>query len=116
MIATQLKLNAVTKEDRNEMIARVREAMAAGGAWILDTKQFSNVSICFNFEIPERKATRLRDELLAIGLRLMEDAEDSLAIVRDTSESGVPDLAGTLQITFIHNEPDLRIEVPPIPG
>lgn len=25
-------------------------------------------------------------------------------------------IAGTIQITFIHHEPDLSIQVPPIPG
>jgi hypothetical protein len=31
-------------------------------------------------------------------------------------ETTASEVAGTLEITFIHNEPDLRIEVPPIPG
>jgi hypothetical protein len=26
------------------------------------------------------------------------------------------EVAGTLEVSFIHNAPDLRIEVPPIPG
>lgn len=115
-VTNQLRINAVTREDRTEMISRVKEAMTATGAWVLDVKQFSNVSVCFNFEIPVRKAARLRDALVATGLHLMEDGDDSTAGVRAPSGSDGADVAGTLQITFIHNEPDLRIEVPAIPG
>jgi hypothetical protein len=31
-------------------------------------------------------------------------------------DSQQAEIAGSLQITFIHHEPDLRLEVPPIPG
>jgi hypothetical protein len=31
-------------------------------------------------------------------------------------EARASEVTGTLEITFVHNEPDLRIEVPPIPG
>jgi hypothetical protein len=95
------------------MISRVKEAMTASGAWVLNVKQFSNVSICFNFEVPALKAPRLGDALVAVGLHLIEDGVSS---VDDQTGSGVVDVAGTLQITFIHDEPDLRIEVPAIPG
>lgn len=115
-VINQLRINAVTREDRKEMISRVKEVMSASGAWVLDVKQFSNVSVCFNFEIPGRKAPRLRDALVAVGLRLVAESEDSVSSISDQAGSDGADIAGTLQITFIHNEPDLRIEVPPIPG
>lgn len=115
MIIEQLRINAVTREDRNEMISRVKELMTASGAWVLDVKQFSNVSVCFTFEIPSRNTARLRDALAAAGLRLISESNDSLSSVSDQADDGV-DVAGTLQITFIHNEPDLRIKVPSIPG
>ncbi len=116
MVVSQLRINAVTREDRNEMISRVKEAMTGSGAWIVDVKQFSNVSVCFNFEIPGHKASRLRAALVDVGLRLAPENDDSVSSIRDQAESDHADLAGTLQITFIHNEPDLRIEVPAIPG
>ena len=115
MVATPLRINAVTKDDRNEMISRVKEAMTASGAWVLDVKQFSNVSVCFNFEIPSCNTARLRDALVSAGLRLISESNDSFSSVSDQTDDDV-DVAGTLQITFIHNEPDLRIKVPSIPG
>ena len=32
------------------------------------------------------------------------------------AEEGASEVIGTLEVTFIHDEPDLRIEVPTIPG
>jgi len=116
-----LRINAVTRANRDEMIARVRTAMTKSGAWIVDVKLFSNASVCFNFEIPSSHAEQFRAALTATDLRLTKESDDSLAslLERDKSaEAGSPatEIAGSLQITFIHNEPDLRIEVPQIPG
>jgi hypothetical protein len=116
-----LRINAVTRANREEMIARVRAAMTNSGAWIVDINLFSNVSACFNFEIPSNRAEQLRDALAAIDLHLTRESDDSLGSLlegNNSAEAGSPvtDIAGSLQITFIHNEPDLRIEVPPIPG
>ncbi len=116
MVAELLRINAVTRADREEVISRVREAMTASGAWVLDVKQFSNVSVCFNFEIPSRNTERLREALVSGELRLTQESNDSFSSVRDRPASDGADVAGTLQITFIHNEPDLRIKVPSIPG
>jgi hypothetical protein len=116
VIISQLRINAVTKEDRSEMISRVKEAMSTSGAWVLDVKQFSNVSICFNFEFPGRNAARLRDALTSTGLRLTEESDNSISSVSDLIASDGADISGTLQITFVHNEPDMRIKVPAIPG
>ena len=47
---------AFTRENRTEMIARVRDAFSAAGGWITDFHEFSNVSLCLNFEIPTQKS------------------------------------------------------------
>ena len=102
------------------MIARVRTAITASGAWVVDVRLFSNVSVCFNFEIPSSHTAQLREALAATGLHLTKESDDSFASLleheSDADDLQESDIAGTLQITFIHNEPDLRIEVPQIPG
>lgn len=103
------------------MIARVRTALATSSAWVLDVKQFSNVSVCFSFEIPGNRVARLREALTAADLQLTGESNDAFASFNECNESAgeasqTTDVAGTLQITFIHNEPDLKIEVPRIPG
>lgn len=121
MIPNFLRLNGVTRIDRHDMISRVKEAISKGGGYILDFHLFSNASICINFEVSAGNIEKLYASLTATGLRLNQESHDLLADFCDQSEqlgekSKTADVAGTLQITFIHNEPDLRIECPPIPG
>jgi hypothetical protein len=103
------------------MISRVKEAILKGGGFIVDFHMFSNLSICLNFEIAVGKISGLYTELKLTGLQLTEQSHVLLrGCLKQTEqlveEAGASEVAGTLEITFIHNEPDLRIEVPPIPG
>ena len=103
------------------MISLLRDAIQHSGGWITDFHLFSNISICINFELPLRHAAQLSAALDALNLRLSEESTSALEACSRRSEqygteSAETALAGTLQVTFIHNEPDLRIEVPPIPG
>ena len=100
------------------MTSRARSAITDSGGWILDVKMFSNVSLCFRFEIPAVRLERLRDGLAKTGLRLSKASIDALTSLSrgPAEEIQSVDIAGSLQITFVHNEPDLRVEVPPIPG
>jgi hypothetical protein len=116
VVNNKLRINAVTRADRNEVIERVRQAMIDSGAWVLDVKQFSNVSMCFQFEIPIAQTNKFREALIEAELQLAEESNAFFSSARSHSESDESDIAGTLQITFIHNEPDLRIKVPAIPG
>jgi hypothetical protein len=114
-----LRVNGFTRADRNQTIAALRDAIAEGGGWITDFKYFSNLSICINFEISPRHVGRLRRSLEATAVRLTEESVRALAALADAPPSRDEEdaeIIGTLQVTFIHNEPDLRIEVPPIPG
>ena len=121
MIPSFLQLSGVTRAGRHEMISRVREAILAGGGYVLDFHMFSNAAICINFEVPVGNIERLHSSLKETGLRLSRESHELLARLRDELDelderAQAADAAGTLQITFIHDEPDLRIEVPPIPG
>lgn len=112
-----LQLNATTRSPRHQVIELAKDAITAGGGWILDFTLFSNVSICLNFELPVNQVNRLRDALLTTDLWW---SESSLQAFEDFAAPSLqeepPDLRGTLQITFIHDEPDLRIPVPMVPG
>jgi hypothetical protein len=95
--------------------------METGGAWVLEVKLFSNVSVCFNFEIPINHTEQLREALATMDLHLTRESQDSFTSAREHKEPAAEHpqatvISGSLQITFIHNEPDLRIEVPRIPG
>ena len=116
-----LHLNGMTRVERHEMISLVREAIHAGGGYVLDFHMFSNAAICINFEVAAGNVERLYSSLKATGLRLSRESHDLLAdccgeLDRLGERAKAADVSGTLQIAFIHDEPDLRIEVPPIPG
>ena len=115
-----LRLNGFTRVPRHQMIPLVREALLKSGADILDAHFFSNISLCINFELQAQRIEQLQTALAGINLQLSTESLELLAAFRTSAQrsdgetsASVP---GTLQLTFIHNEPDLRIEVPPIPG
>ncbi|HST22215.1 MAG TPA: hypothetical protein VLR90_13915 [Blastocatellia bacterium] len=109
-----LRINASTRSDRNLIIARAKEAILQSGGWVLDFKLFSNISICINFEIVTANIEELRAALNQLDLRLSKQSHEALESFKDEQKEG--DIKGALQITFIHDEPDLRRDVPAIPG
>jgi hypothetical protein len=109
-----LRLSGFTKAERLHMTDRVSEAIAQSDAWITDFHIYSNVSICINFEVPIAQLNQLATALQETGLHLSEDSMQQLAHPHQLPLK--QELTGTLQITFIHNEPDLLREVPAVPG
>jgi hypothetical protein len=109
-----LAINLATHAERNAITAQAKEAILTSGGWVVDFHQFSNLAICINFEIESPHVARLRRALAALDARMAEASREQFAALQE--ERGAHEVIGTLQITFIHNEPDLRREVPPIPG
>lgn len=97
------------------MTAQISDAINEAGAWITDFHQYSNLLLCINFQVPDSHRPQLASSLQATGLHLSQESLDQLmpAPAATISEQ---DLTGTLQITFIHNDPDLNREVPAVPG
>lgn len=121
MIPKFLQLRGVTAVNRHEMIARVRDAILDGGGYITDFHLFSNAAICINFEVSAGNVGGFYTSLVGTGLGLDRESRDLLADCGRQSavlgeKAGAADVMGTLNIAFIHDEPDLRIEVLPIPG
>jgi hypothetical protein len=118
-MADFLRINGSTRADRHQTISAARDAITSSGGWVTDFKLFSNISVCLNFEISRGGVARLHSSLDALGVNLSGESERALAGFggagpeRQAAGGEVP---GTLQITFVHDEPDLRIEVPAIPG
>lgn len=112
-----LRLTTYTKEERHSAINQVRETLAFSGAIILDFKMFSNRSINFVFEIPWSSVKRLHDCLNDLGLIVYDEGNVMSNIIANLPAEITPDsdkdIPGTLQMSFIHNDPDLRIVVPP---
>jgi pimeloyl-ACP methyl ester carboxylesterase len=121
MIPSFLQLRGVTRTDRQVMISRVRDAILNSGGYILDFHMFSNTAISINFEVSVGNIKKLSSSLAATNLNLYQESQDLLTDCCEQLEqlderAKAVDIAGGLHITFVHDEPDLRIECPAIPG
>jgi len=109
-----LQIQGSTRAERLAVTAQASEAVIACRGYILDYHQFSNMAVCFTIEIPPARLTELRAQLAALEIDLKPPAPEEQALL---SAAAAPDeVAASLRIAFIHNEPDLRIEIPAIPG
>jgi len=100
-----VELHAFTRVERLEAVARVRFAVSGAGGWITGHQQFSNVSLCVQFEIDGSSLPELGRVLREAGILLAREAEAVAGSV-----------ACSLQITFLSGEPDLRTPPPAVPG
>ena len=115
-IPPSLRLNGATRADRLTCTANIREIIVAEcHGWIGDFYQYSNTSLCLHFEIPAGSLPVLRTALSEAGVGFGSDADQAYRSASGAvGNSGA--IACTLQITFIHNEPDLRRNIPAVPG
>ena len=100
-----VRLSIFTSMDRNEALLEVREAIAKAGGWIVDQTLFSNVAGTINFEISPGSFGKLKDNLVDANLKLHIDSELPF--------QSTEDMKASISITFSHQEPDMKREVPP---
>lgn len=109
-----LRLSASTRVDRNEIISKVQETCASHSAWITDYHLFSNVAMNIQFEVATQKLNDWIEALTEVGLRF---GTRSMEQVKARPREGVlEEYKGTLEITFIHDKPDMRQIIPSVPG
>ena len=108
-MAQILRLIGVTDKDRHQVVAQAQAAINDCGGWIADFHLFSNLSICLNFELPVNNLEPFQAALFKAGIQLNAESTESLPKFPQQTDS---EIKGSLQITFLHNEPDLRREVP----
>jgi len=115
--AMVIRIEAGTTVPRLEMIARISDAIQAANGFVMDSRYFSNTAVFIGFEIGPSMPPRLQTALSAAGLNFSSRSLDSIEQYADVSKSAAPGLREChLSVTFFHNDPDLRIPVPAIPG
>ncbi|MBK7407607.1 MAG: hypothetical protein IPL49_14885 [Saprospirales bacterium] len=100
-----------TKQERMEVIDEIEELVRGSGGWITDHQMFSNFSINITIEIPleNAKVLYLKLEKL-LRMDLLKDHDDPFTLTGE-EESKV-----FLHVHFIHEKPDLKMEIPEVPG
>ena len=104
-----VSLSAVTKVERHDATSCALDLINTLGGWVEDTQFFSNKMVTIRFVLPQGKIAEL------IEMLELEHVHCELAfpfVVHD----GQAEQPGSIQLTFIHDEPDLVRPVPAIPG
>jgi hypothetical protein len=111
-----LMLDGVTKRERNLVTMELRDAVSAAGGWIEAENFFSNIAVAFRFFIKQDGFSILRAAIEQSDVRLDTESLERLANAISAPPSHDQEMACALNVTFSHNEPDMRREVPAVPG
>lgn len=99
-----LRIAIVTKIERNQALSLADKVLSGHGGWIVDHAMFSNIAANVNFELPVEKSAMFVAGLEAAGFT--PNIQGDLP----TGDSG--EVKGSLQFTFLHDEPDRKNAVP----
>src|ERR1017187_1218864 len=73
-----LQLNGFTRVERLKSVGRLRDSIIDSHGWINNFHEFSNLSICIEFEIPIEHLPLLAEALLAAEVKLNPKTESIL--------------------------------------
>lgn len=99
-----LHIEIITKIERNHALSLATDAINASEGFILNHQLFSNMGASIMIEMPAALVAAFMARLTDAGLRPSADAE-----VPDGVEG---DMRGTIAFTFIHDEKDMKRDVP----
>ena len=112
-----VQLCYVTRSERRTVIGQSSNAITESGGSILDSQLFSNVSVSLLIEIRRSGLVLLADRLENIGLVPSLDTDPKLCEMAEAARTAPEEIvSATVQITFVHDDPDLSHEVPAVPG
>ena len=97
-------------------MAAVNDAISAAGGWVVDHTLFSNIAITIQFCLLSKRHHELRGRVMAARGKLDDDSIAKMQAMEEQHLRNPVDVTATLNITFIHDELDLRREVPVVPG
>ncbi|MDQ0422473.1 hypothetical protein J2045_003521 [Peteryoungia aggregata LMG 23059] len=103
-------LTAVTRVERRAATSFVFDTVNRIGGWIDDVRMYSNLMNTIRLTLPAGAFAVLVAALEEGGI--MVDPLQDPGDLRDAAT----ECMATLQLTFIHDEPDLKREVPTVPG
>ncbi|WP_296993925.1 hypothetical protein [Thalassospira sp. UBA1131] len=107
-----ISFQAITRQDRHQVMELVQKAISAAHGWVEDSQFYSNKMTTIRFVISAGKCSEFCQTLTESGL--MVEMPNGF----EPADANDPDseLTGTIQLTFIHDQPDLRQTIPAVPG
>lgn len=111
-----MMLAAVTRANRHEVFAQINDAAVGCGGWIEGHTLFSNIMVTFRFVLPADRLEAFLSRVDQAGVHLDQASLAALSAVAQPDGAGGGEVPGALAVTFVHDEPDLRREVPAVPG
>ncbi len=111
-----LMMSGVTKADRHQVTAGISDAISATGGWGINHTLFSNIAATIQFSLPSQRLDEFLDRIIAVSIKLDDDSIGEVQAVAGKHSPKPIDITASLNIAFIHNEPDLRREIPAVPG
>jgi len=105
-----LMLTAVTRVERKLATSFVFDTVNRLGGWIDDTRMYSNLMNTIRLTLPAGAFAELVTVLCEAGIAV--EPPKGLGEISNPAAERM----ATLQLTFIHDEPDLKREVPAVPG
>ena len=106
----RIHLSAGTHDQRHAVSTRVLDALGRVGV-VEDARQHSNKEVAIRFSLAPGGMPAFRKALAELPLRLSLASAAELASAPEEEPATV-----WLVITFVHDEPDLRITAPAVPG
>jgi hypothetical protein len=107
-----LVLQGIAKGDPNETMNAIDDAFGEARASILDVHFFSGVHVSFSFEVHGSDVSTLGEALGRAGVALDETSLGALGEAKELDRA----ITGTLAVTFAHGDPNVRHEIPKVPG
>ncbi len=105
-----LMLNAVTRRERKDATSFVFDTVNGLGGWIDDVQMYSNLMNTIRLTLAAGAYPALVAALREGGIAVDEPGTDP------AGTDPAAERMATLQISFIHDEPDMKREVPAVPG
>jgi hypothetical protein len=107
-------VDGFTRVPRHEAIARLKTAIAEADGVIVDFAFFSNKAIRLSVELDAGALSKLQEALGDAEVHIFEKCAKELAKA-DKRSSSAPIIA-MLHVAFVHDEPDLAVDIPHVPG
>jgi len=108
-----ISFQAVTRQDRHHVMDIVEQAISKAHGWIEDSQLYSNKMATIRFVMDGRQCDAFCDFLRSSDIEV-----DCVGGAQSMKADPVflAEIPATIQLTFIHDQPDLRQVIPAVPG